>query len=342
MITLNEFARLMPKVELHVHLEGSIRPATLLELAARNHVKLPAADEEGLKEFYRFRDFEHFVDVYFTVTRCLRTPEDYALIAYQFGCDCAQQNIRYAEVTFTMTTNMQFSGLPWQAILEGLNEGRSRARAEHGVDWGWVFDINRNQPETQQALVEIALAARSSGVVALGLGGSETVSPAGLFQESFERARQAGLRRVPHAGETQGPESIWTALSRLYADRIGHGVRAVEDPALVEFLRVNRIPLEVCPTSNLCLGIYPNPASHPLNRLCEAGVFVTVNSDDPPMFGTSLNGEYELLVNEFGFNRSELEQINLNALHASFLSQEEKSRLEIDFKGEFARLGSLE
>ncbi len=341
MLDLHEFARQMPKVELHVHLEGSIRPATLLELASRNQVQLPASDEESLKEFYRFRDFDHFVDVYFTITRCLRTPQDYALIAYQFGCDCARQNIRYAEATFTMTTNMQFTGLPWQTILESLNQGRSQARAEFGVDWGWVFDINRNQPETQHHLVEIALAARGLGVVALGLGGSEIISPAGLFQEAFERARQAGLPRVPHAGETLGPESIWAALNLLHADRIGHGARAIEDPALVEFLRENHIPLEICPTSNLCLGVYPNAASHPLRHLREAGLFVTVNSDDPPMFGTSLNGEYELLVDEFGFNRSELEQISLDALHASFLPQEEKMRLENEFKTEFAFLKKI-
>ncbi len=333
-----EFARRMPKAELHVHLEGSIRPATLLELARRNQVKLPAQDVAGLKEYYRFRDFAHFVEVYFTISSCLRNPEDYALIAYEFGCDCARQNIRYAEVTFTMTTNIEYTRIPWQSILEGLNIGRFRAYQEYGVDWGWIFDINRNHPETQSDLVEIALAGRSAGVVALGLGGSEADFPAGLFQASFERARRDGLHRVPHAGETCGADSIWAALNLLFAERIGHGVRAIEDPSLVEWLREMRIPLEICPTSNLRLGIYPAYASHPLRRLWDEGVVVTINSDDPPMFNTDLVQEYALLVDEFGFNIDELEQLSLNAVRASFLPEEAKHSLEKDFVEEFERL----
>ncbi|MEA3340745.1 MAG: adenosine deaminase, partial [Chloroflexota bacterium] len=148
-MNLHQFARQMPKVELHIHLEGSIRPATLLQLARRNSIDLPAQDVEGLRDFYRFRDFAHFVEVYVTITRCLRTPDDYRLIAYEFGADCARQNIRYAEVTFTIATNIKYTGLPWQAIVGGLNHGRAQARAEFGVNWGWVFDISRNHPGTQ-------------------------------------------------------------------------------------------------------------------------------------------------------------------------------------------------
>ena len=188
-MNLHEFARRMPKVELHIHLEGSIRPTTLLQLAQHNDVSLPAQDVEGLRDFYRFRDFGHFVQVYVTITSCLRTPDDYRLIAYEFGADCARQNIRYAEVTFTITTNTKYTGLPWQVILEGLNEGRVQARAEFGVDWGWVFDISRDRPRTQDQVLDIALAARDEGVVALGLGGPEAGFPPQLFERSFERAR---------------------------------------------------------------------------------------------------------------------------------------------------------
>jgi aminodeoxyfutalosine deaminase len=246
---LHEMARRIPKAELHVHLEGAIRPATLLQLARRNGVTLPAQDEAGLRDFYRFRDFEHFILVYSTVMSCLRTPEDYHLIAYEFGGDCARQNVRYAEVTFTILSDVALTGLPWQMILAGLNAGRSQARAEFGVDWRWVFDINRNRPETQDEVVEIALAARDDGVVALGLGGSEGGFPPELFVRAFERARQAGLPRVPHSGEMAGAESIWIAVRQLHPDRLGHGVRSVQDPALVEYLRQQHIPLEVCPTS---------------------------------------------------------------------------------------------
>jgi adenosine deaminase len=337
-MNLHEFARHMPKVELHVHLEGSIRPATLLQLAERNNVKLPVQDTNGLREFYRFRDFAHFVTVYETIAECLRTPDDYRLIAYEFGSDCARQHIRYAEATFTIVSNQRHSGLPWQDILEGLSVGRAEAIAEFGVDWSWVFDISRNYPETQDQVVEIALAARERGVVALGLGGSEAEFPPELFERSFARARQAGLPRVPHAGETAGPESIWTALRRLHADRLGHGIRCVEDPALVEHLRKRQIPLEICPTSNIRLGVYPDYAAHPLRQLWDAGLLVTVNSDDPPMFGTDLNHEYEALVDHFGFGADELEQASLNGLRASFLPQADKARLESEFRAEFARL----
>jgi len=335
---LHKFARRIPKVELHVHLEGSIRPATLLQLARRNAVRLPARDLEGLQAFYQFRDFAHFVKVYVTITNCLRTPDDYRLIAYEFGSDCARQNIRYAEVTFTIATNARLTGLPWQAILEGSNAGRAQARAEFGVDWGWVFDISRDNPETQDQVVEIALAARDQGVVALGLGGTERDFPPKLFEQAFARAYRAGLPRVPHAGETAGPQSIWAALRLLHADRLGHGVRCVEDKALAEHLRERQVPLEMCPTSNIRLGVYPDYGAHPLRQLWDAGLLITVNSDDPPMFGTDLNREYEVLVDHFGFSADEMEQASLNGVRASLLPEAEKARLEAEFRAQFVQL----
>jgi adenosine deaminase len=335
---LYEFARCMPKVNLHVHLEGSIRPATLLQLAQHNGVQLPAKTEEELREFYRFRGFPHFVQVFVAVTSCLHKPEDYTLIAYEFGRDCARQNVRYAEVTFTVATNVRMTGLPWQIVLEALNAGRTQARAEFGVEWRWVFDISRDNPETQDQVLDIALAGREQGVVALGLGGSETDFPPKLFVRPFARAREAGLARVPHAGETAGPESIWAALRLLHADRIGHGVRSIEDPALVDYLRQHQVPLEVCPTSNVCLGVYPDYAMHPLRRLWDSGLFITLGSDDPPMFGTDLNREYELLIEKFGFNGGDLARISLNGLRASFLPTDERMRMMVEFQDEFAGL----
>jgi adenosine deaminase len=208
------------------------------------------------------------------------------------------------------------------------------------VDWGWVLDVSRNVPDTQDEVLEIALAAREQGdgVVALGLGGPEVGFPPELFERSFVRARQAGLPRVPHAGETVGPESVWTALRLLHADRLGHGVRCVEDLELVEHLRERQVPLELCPTSNICLGVYSDYEAHPLRRLWDAGLMVTVNSDDPPMFGTDLNREYEVLVRYFDFSIEELQQVSLNGLHASLLPSAEKARLEVEFRAQFAQL----
>lgn len=337
-MNITEFARRMPKAELHVHLEGSILPRTLLRLAQHNHIKLPAEDEKGLAELYRFRSFEQFLDTYMLITRTLRTPDDYRLIAYEYGSECARQNIRYAEVTFTIETNAKLSGLPWRDILEGLNAGREEAHKDFGVWWQWVFDIVRNQPETQGEVLEISLAARDMGVVALGLGGDEAGYPPELFADTFMRAEKEGLHRVPHAGEIAGPQSVWSAIKLLHAERIGHGVRSIEDPALVDQLRLESISLDVCPTSNICLKVYPDYGHHPLRKLWDAGLFMTIGSDDPPMFGTDLNGEYQKLVSEFNFTQPELERISLNAIQASFLSQGEKANLIEEFEGEFKKL----
>ena len=335
---LLEFAHRMPKVELHIHLEGSILPRTLLKLAQRNHVSLPADDEASLSEYYRFRNFEQFLETYLMVTHCLRTPDDYRLIAYEYGCECARQNIRYAEVTFTILTNVSLTGLPWQEILTGLNAGRQQAQADFGVRWQWVFDIVRNVPDTQNSVLDIALEGRELGVIALGLGGREDGFPPELFVDTFERAKLEKLHRVPHAGEISGPPSVWSAIKLLHAERIGHGVRSIEDPDLMDYLKKSSIPLEICPTSNIRLKVYPDYAHHPLRKLWDAGLMLTINSDDPPMFGTDLVNEYQVLVKDFDFTQPELERISMNAIHASFLSQAEKHKLEQDFQDEFTGL----
>jgi adenosine deaminase len=338
---LLEFAQRMPKAELHVHLEGSILPRTLIKLAKINHVTLPADDDAGLAEFYRFRNFDQFLNTYMTITSCLRTPDDYRLIAYEFGCECARQNIHYAEVTFTILTNMSMTGLSWWDILNGLNHGRQQAYTDFGVRLQWVFDIVRNLPDTQKSVLDIALSAREMGVISLGLGGLEEGYPPELFIETFARAEEQQLHRVPHAGEISGPQSVWSAIKLLHAERIGHGVRSIEDNLLVDYLKSYRVPLEICPTSNICLNIYPDYAHHPLRKMWDAGLMLTVNTDDPPMFGTDLNREYQVLVNHFNFNRSDLEQISLNAIRASFLSQGEKQILLREFQDEFIKLENM-
>jgi adenosine deaminase len=337
-MSLHDFIHEMPKVELHVHLEGSIRPSTLLTLAQRNGVELPAQDLQGLREFYRFTNFDHFIQVYFTICSCLRTVQDFCLIAYEFGAEMARQHTRYAEVTFTPATSVNVSGLPFDEILAGLNEGRDLARADFGVEFRWVLDIVRDNPDSRFQVARWAIAAMDRGVVGFGLGGTERGNPADGFVDAYALAREAGLHSVPHAGEIAGPESVWAAIRGLQAERIGHGVRSVEDPALIDYLRQVQIPLEVCPTSNICLGVYPSFEAHPVRQLWEAGVYVTVNSDDPPMFNTDLVGEYELLAERMGFSAQELEQLSLNALRASFLPDAEKAALEQEFVSEFSRL----
>jgi adenosine deaminase len=331
-----DFVREMPKVELHVHLEGSIRPATLLTLAERNGMALPADDLDGLREFYRFTDFDHFIQTYITISRCLRTVDDFSLIAYEFGADMARQNVRYAEVTFTPHRNVVNTGLPFDEILAGLNDGRASALAQLGVEFQWV-----DTPESRHEVAEWAISAMDRGVVGFGLGGTERGHPPEWFADAYAVAREAGLHSVPHAGEVAGPESVWAAIRSLAAERIGHGVRSVEDPDLVDYLREHQIPLEVCPTSNLCLGVYATYEKHPIRWLWQQGLYITVNSDDPPMFDTDLVREYQVLADHLGFSAAELEQLSLNALRASFLPAERKAALEQEFLEEFAKLRGI-
>jgi adenosine deaminase len=338
MIDLHTYAKLMPKAELHVHLEGSIRPSTLLQLAERNRIQLPYQNITDLQEFYHFKNFSHFVNVYITITNCLRTVDDYRLIAYEFGCDCARQNIRYSEVTFTIETNQRLTRLPWQLILEGLNSGRAQAEKEFGITWRWVFDISRENHATRHFVLETALASRPKGVVAFGLGGNEADFPPELYIDVFEQAKRSGIPRVPHAGETLGPTSVWTAINKLHADRIGHGVRSIEDSRLIAFLLDSQIPLEICPTSNIKLGVYSNYGQHPLRKLWDQGLLITINSDDPPMFDTDLVREYQILVDYFNFSIGELEQVSLNALRSSFLEQAQKEQMIAIFQSEFNKL----
>jgi aminodeoxyfutalosine deaminase len=250
----------------------------------------------------------------------------------------ARQQIRYAEVTFSPYTNVALTGLPFDEILAGLNDGRARAGHDFGVEFRWVLDIVRDNPDTRLQVAAWAAAAQDRGVVALGTGGTERTFPPEGFADAFALAREAGLHSVPHAGETAGPESVWGALRLLAAERLGHGVRSVEDPALVDVLRERQIPLEICPTSNLRLGVYASYEEHPVRRLWDQGLYVTVHSDDPPMFNTDLVQEYRILATRLGFTPADLEQLSLRALQASFLPAGRKAQLAQEFDAEFARL----
>jgi aminodeoxyfutalosine deaminase len=341
---VDRYLQLVPKAELHVHLEGSIRPETLLTLAQRNKIALPASTPDELRDWFRFRDFRHFVEIFTVISSCLKTREDYELIAYEFGAEMARQHVRYAEITFSPSTHGLSRGVSYETYFPGLNAGRERARRDFGVEMRWVFDIVRDhQDETERHrraayTTDIAIESMHDGVVALGLGGFEHGFPPEQFAGYFDKALSAGLHSTPHAGEGSGPASVWGALSTLNAERIGHGVRSIEDDALVTYLAAHQVPLEVCPLSNICLGIYPSLAVHPMPRLYAAGVPVTVNADDPPLFNTSLNQNIATLYNTFNFSLATIDEILLNGLRHSFLPQAEKEAMESAFRSEIAAL----
>lgn len=338
-MSLEAFIRTMPKVELHVHLEGSIQPETLLKLAQRNQVQLPVHTVDELREWYVFRHFNHFVEIYFTISDCICTPDDIELIAREFLAGQAAQHILYSEVSYTPYTHYQQKGLAFEEQLAALNRARAWAAAELGVTMGLVIDIARNMPaHTGLTVADWAISGMGNGVVAFGLGGPEVGHPPEKFQAAFDRAHAAGLPCIPHAGETVGPVSIWAALRSLRAVRIGHGVRCLEDPALVAALRERQIPLEVCPTSNVCLGVALTFAEHPLPRLLAEGLYVTLNSDDPPMFNTTLTDEYIKAAHAFQFDQAEIEHLVLNGVQALLLPAEERARMEAQFREAFAHL----
>jgi len=342
-MSLQTYLAAVPKAELHVHLEGSIRPETLLTLARRNRIELPVSSVEEVREWFVFRDFPHFIEVYGAISTCLKTEEDFELITYEFGAEMARQNTRYAEVTFSPAFH-HHRGISDNAYLDGLARGRKRAQNDFGVEIAWVFDIIRNVSDTamnrlySDYTTSIAIENMTNGVVALGLGGSEVGSPPERFETYFNRARAAGLHSDPHAGEVAGPESVWGAIRALGAERIGHGVRSIEDPSLVKYLAEHHIPLEVNPTSNICLGVYPSLEEHPFRRLHEQGVIVTINSDDPPLFNTTLNDEVALLDSAFNFDIDTIDGILLNAVRHSFLPTERRAALEAGFRQEMDRL----
>lgn len=335
---LHDFIHHMPKVELHIHLEGAIEPATLLRLAAGNRVALPADTVEGLQSWFSFSNFAHFVDIYLAIQSCLRSADDFSLVAYELGADMARQNIRYREATVTPYTHLlQDKGLAAEDIIAGLEDGRRRARRDFGVEMRWILDIHRNlaMPATAEVTTQLVLDWADRGAVALGLGGNEATAPSAPFAPYFERIKAAGLASAPHAGEIAGPESVWSAVRDLQANRIGHGVRSIEDPHLLAVLLDRQIPLEVNPTSNICLGVYRDFEQHPFIHLLRMGLCVTVNSDDPPLFNTTLTQEYQRLADTFGLDRDDLQRLALNAVRSTFLPAEEKRRMEGEFREQF-------
>jgi adenosine deaminase len=338
-IEVEQFIRRMPKSELHVHLEGSVRPRTLFELAERHGIALAAKDEAALKEFYSFRDFDHFIEIYIEVNRCLRTSEDFALITRELGEEASEQNIRYLEVTISPGPHVRNGKLTYEEFHEGISDGAREARERWGVEMRFVVDVVRGAGmETSWAAARYAVEKAGDGIVGIGLGGTEAGYPPEDYVDIFDYGLAAGLRSTPHAGETVGPASIWGAIRALKAERIGHGIRAIEDPLLVEELRDRQITLEVCPTSNVCTRAVASLGEHPIRRLFEAGVPVTVNSDDPPMFGTTLLDEQLLLANAFEFSIDDIEKLNLQGITAAFLAEADRRRLETEFRDEYARL----
>jgi aminodeoxyfutalosine deaminase len=282
-----------PKIELHVHLEGTVRPRTLLEIARRNGVGLPADTVEGLAELYRFRDFTHFIEVWVMTTAALRTAADFRQVVVDYAEEAAGHGAVYVEGIFS-PAEPAARGIAWEEIFEGYCDGAEEARERHGVEVRLTPDIPRGfSQEDAEKTARMAIAYRHRGVVGLGLGGLEAQFPPEPYAPAFAIARDGGIASVPHAGEVAGVDSIRGAFEALGADRIRHGIRAVEDSGMVRELADRRTVLDVCPISNLRTGAVPSLAAHPLPRLVHSGVLCSLSTDDPAMFETDLGKEYE-------------------------------------------------
>jgi adenosine deaminase len=315
----------LPKVELHLHLEGSLRAPTMFRLAERHGVDLDATSADDLTSRYRFGNFDDFLRLFIQGLEVLRDAEDFALATVALAGELAAQNVRYAEVT-TTPFNHHRRGIAMSEYVSGLNEGRRLARQQHGVDLAWICDIPREleDPELGFTADLVTGPAAPEGVVALGLGGPEVGFPAEWFAGSFAKARAAGLGSVPHAGETVGAESVWGAIRALQADRIGHGIRAVEDPELLEYLVENALPLEVSMTSNVLLRVAPSLEDHQIRQLLDGGVTVTLNTDDPAYFNTDLNRELTLAHDIHGVSLEQLIGMQRTAINVSFAPDDVK------------------
>lgn len=329
---MHDFIAALPKAELHVHQVGSASPRIVADLAARHGDTPVPADPDQIAGYFAFTDFAHFVEVYLSVVDLVRTAEDVRMLTYEVARDMTSQQIRYAELTCTPYTSV-IRGIPAEAFCEAIEDARVAAERDFGLVLRWCFDIPGELGLLAAAeTAQIACELQPAGLVSFGLGGPEVGVPRAQFKPFFDQARAAGLHSVPHAGETTGPATIWAALRELGAERIGHGTSVMGDASLVEHIVDASIALEVCPTSNVATGAVPSLADHPVKAMHQAGVVVTVSSDDPPMFGTNLNQEYAVAAGLLGLDEGGVADLARNAVRASFAAEDVEQRLlgEID------------
>lgn len=322
-----EFIRRLPKAELHLHLEGTVAPETLVELS-RRHDLSPLTIEEA-RAVYHYSDFTGFLMAFKAVTERLRTPEDYELIAWRMLQRLIAQGVVHAEVYVAVGVAYYWGRSEFEPLFAGLERAHTRAEAEYGITTYWIFDAVRNFGVEAAARVfrkAAEMRGQHPSIIGIGIGGDERQAGAEVFRELYTEARGAGLRLTAHAGESAGPESIWGAIN-IGAERIGHGLTAIDDPELMGVLAERQIPIEICISSNLRTGCCHPLTAHPVRSYFDAGLMITLNSDDPAMFQSDLADEYALARNEFGFTNEHLRELAANSIEASFLPAERKVEL---------------
>ena len=330
----------LPKAELHIHFGGSISGETIMDLAAKNGIDLEQAKKCTASDGSRYGSLVDFIDSYRLRCRSLQNEEDFERACIDVLTRLCQQNVRYAEITISVTA-YRLGGISADVILTGIEAGLKKIRAEHRFDAKLIFDIGRQfGTEHGWKTAREALKYESRGVIALGLGGDELHYAPEIYTEHFAFVKKNGLHRVAHAGEVAGAESVWGALRSLGAERIGHGVGARGNEALLEHLRVHQVPVEMCPTSNVKTGAVRSLADHPLPEFLRRGLFVSLNSDDPAMFGSTLAQEYLICYDKLGLEWDEIKTLSLNGVKASFLPDLDKREMLEEFEKEIAEIES--
>lgn len=341
-MNIHDVVAAVPKAELHNHLIGSASPWTVARLARRHPELGVPSSAEALRSLFEFRDFAHFISVYDRVDTLVTDPDDITDLVVGAAADAAACTVRWLELTVTAATHLE-AGLSGRELREALQRGRSLARADHGVELGFIVDIAAEKGvERADRTLEFLASDAPDGTVAVGLSGMEAGYPRALYADHMAAARDLGLPAVVHAGESTGPETIWSALEDLQAIRIGHGTQAYRDPVLVAHLAAQGVPLEVCLTSNVRTGSVPSLEEHPVVGYLEHGVVVTLSTDDAGMFGTDLNREYALLAHLAGLTAADLMRIARNGVDASLAPQVTKDAILCGMTAAGDRLGAPE
>jgi adenosine deaminase/aminodeoxyfutalosine deaminase len=315
------FVRSLPKAELHLHLEGAIEPSALLEIQ-RDH-GLKNSTLADVQKLYQYSDFASFLIAFRDISEHLKVPADYELITYRLMERLKAENVLHAEVYVSVGVCL-YRKQDFAPIFEGLERGRAQGERDFGVSLLWIFDAVRHFGSAEaQHVAELAARYRDRNVVGFGIGGDEKRAGPELFREVYSYCAEHELRLTAHAGETAGPESIWGALN-LRVERIGHGLTAQQDPDLIQELAQRQVPVEICVTSNVKTGVCASLGDHPVRRYFDEGLMVTINTDDPAVFGTSLSQEYQLVQENFGFTDEHLRELARNSFEAAFLPAEKK------------------
>ncbi|WP_405601186.1 MULTISPECIES: adenosine deaminase [unclassified Streptomyces] len=315
----------LPKAELHLHIEGTLEPELAFELAARNGVDLPFADTEALRKAYLFEDLQSFLDLYYGLMAVLRTEEDFEQLADAYLARAAEQGVRHAEIFFDPQAHTA-RGVPIGTVVEGLSAALSKSVERHGVSTRLIMCFLRDRSAESAMQTLESAKPYLDRIVGIGLDSAEVGNPASKFREVYEAAGALGLRKVAHAGEEGDPSYVWEALDVLGVERIDHGLRCVEDPALVERLVRDRVPLTLCPLSNVRLRAIDVLEDHPLPRMMDAGLLCTVNSDDPSYFGGYVGDTFHAVHEALALDHERLRELARNSFVASFLDDDEELR----------------